>query len=446
LPSGSNRKINILLKILVFLFVAYGCHARLTTQLYTDVQNPIRADASDYFSYAYNLKNWATFGHGSISKTQAPEPDAYRSPGFPVFASVHFDLSKSANAIVKNTLYTQTVFQVFCFLLLTIVTVMAFGYAYSLAPIAIIWSFPHFISINTYFLTESLFASFLLLSFLPLFFLDKIQLNRVPWISAGCGLSMGYCALIRPTVEYFPLFVLLGGLLFYRAQLKNIALYVAAAMLPILLWKARNLISVGVWSDPTQLISAIYHGSFPGLMFQGDPRSYGTPYLFDPMAKEMYQGVGNAFSIIWQRIIASPWEYLQWFVAGKTATLWQWDIIAGIGDIYIYPVNYSPYQNLPDLILSHGINRRIHNIWVFIGLMTAFVITAKAMTGKYLASPFWLGCSLMIVYISLFNILTAPFPRYSIPFKVLLIPLAFYGLRMIFRAGIEWHQNRQSLS
>ena len=118
-------------------------------------------------------------------------------------------------SVVPSTLRAPAHIQDMCLLLLSAILVNAFGYGYSLAPIAIVWSFPHFIIVNTYFLTESIFTSFLILSIAPLLFLRKSIQEQVPGVVACCGILMGLCALIRPTMEYFPIFVFLASFLFY---------------------------------------------------------------------------------------------------------------------------------------------------------------------------------------------------------------------------------------
>lgn len=50
----------------------------------TVIDGPIRADATDYYSYALNLKYHHTYSRAKLFDN-APLPDALRAPGYPAF-------------------------------------------------------------------------------------------------------------------------------------------------------------------------------------------------------------------------------------------------------------------------------------------------------------------------------------------------------------------------
>ncbi len=436
---ASQSKLAVICWILLGIIVLYGAHIRHIVVSQTVVNNPVRADAFEYYHYAKNLKQQNMYSRES---TPEPKPDALRSPGFPFFASLFFQ--DSTEATLKNVLSSQTILQFLCLLLLTIVIIKLLGLYWGLPAAFILWSFPHLNSINTYFLSESLFTSLLALTV----FVAWLNSTKTEITDRGvmlCGFLMGLAALVRPVVEYFPLFILASTLVFSRQHLKKSLMFVLFCLLPILAWKFRNLAVLGVWSDPTLLINGIYHGSFPGFIFNNIPESFGIPYRFDPRAVEVQNGVGATLSLIGDRIQAAPMEYLSWYTYERQTYLWQWSIIAGQGDIFIYPVIKTPYAYMPDMKATHQLHYLIHNSWVVVGLISSVFIGIFSIKKKQRVHPVLLVTALFIVYAILIHIIAAPFPRYSIPYKMLLIPVSIYGFKILIQwSKGTWKKYRQS--
>jgi hypothetical protein len=67
--------------------VLLALEMRLTAVQLTEVDSPLRADALDYFSYAYNMVNGGYYSR-ILPDPQVvaaePQQDFLRSPGFPV--------------------------------------------------------------------------------------------------------------------------------------------------------------------------------------------------------------------------------------------------------------------------------------------------------------------------------------------------------------------------
>ncbi len=125
------------------------------------------------------------------------------------------------------------------------------------------------------------------------------------------GLLIGLAALVRPVIEYFPIFLLILCALFSRIYFKAALLISISALAPIILWKLRNITTIYALSDTTLMINGLYHGSFPNFMYNGDPNTFGFPYRFDPRANEVYQGVGATLNILKEKFIEKPWDYLK---------------------------------------------------------------------------------------------------------------------------------------
>jgi len=429
---GAKEGMKWIAWLLLALTVLFGVHLRIGAYTDTQIENPIKADARKYFSYAVNLANWNIFSQNFVApgSPEAPKPDAFISPGFPYFAK--FFVANDIETILASTLKAQTVVQVLAFLLLTWVFIEFLGVGWAVPAALLLWTFPHFVSINTYYLTESLFTSLLAIA-VAIAWASSKGPKPVLWGWAACGLIIGLAALTRPVMEHFPLFMLLACVLFFRQHWRAVTAFAVAALVPVLLWKLRNVLVVGEASDPTLLVSGFYHGSFPGFMYDHNPESLGVPYRFDPRAAETAQGLEHTLGMMWERIVQAPGEYLQWYLFGKPQFLWQWWGIDGQGDIYIYAAVKSPYYELLDFHLSHVVNQAVHPFWIALGLVSAVVIAVSTLFKR--AQPlFALLLALVVIYATLVHMVLAPFPRYGIPFKVCLILLSVLALK----EACEW--------
>lgn len=411
------------------LTVLFGVHLRMVAYTDTQIEDPIKADARDYFAYALNLQNWNVFSKDFVapSSPQAPTPDSLRSPGFPYFGK--FFVANDVETMLANTLKAQTVVQVLAFLLLTWVFVEFLGLGWAIPAALLLWTFPHFVSINTYYLSESLFTSLLGMAIAAAWFSSRQSRPHIAgW--AICGLLVGASALTRPVLDYFPLCMLLACLLFFRQHAKALVAFAAAALVPMLLWKLRNLFAIGEFADPTLLANSFLYGSYPGFMYQNIPESLAVPYRFDPLAAAASVDLKAAFNVVSERVMASPSEYLQWYLLDKPRVLWQWWLIEGQGDIYIYTAIKSPYYSLLDFHISHVVNAAVHPYWVTVGVVSAAVVALTAMFKKYQASIFVLFLGLIVVYAAAVHTVLAPYPRYGIPFKIVVILLAIWACKV----------------
>jgi hypothetical protein len=72
------------------IILVISFYLRLTSAAETEVLAPLRADAGNYFMYAYNLRHKQVYSRDAKSLQSpdyCPPPDAVRSPGFPIFIS-----------------------------------------------------------------------------------------------------------------------------------------------------------------------------------------------------------------------------------------------------------------------------------------------------------------------------------------------------------------------
>lgn len=422
----SEKWIKLVPLILICIIVLYGTLARLSVLTNTVVDHPIRADAQQYFLYAKNLSLFSTY---SLDRTpeNGLEKSAMRTPGFPYFASLFFQGENFKS--VNNVLLAQTIVQCVVFIMLAFLCWQIYGPWSSVLISFMIWTHPAFMSINTYYLTESLFMSSIVI-FIAFFVVSKK--NQFHWIlMIFFGVAIGLSALIRPTMEYYCYFITLLLLWRFRQNIKIFVPTLVGFLAVVLLWKIRNYFAIGSFSDPQLMINGLFHGSYPNFMYNDMPESYGFPYRFDPLINQYYEGVGKTLELIWQRVIVQPMQYLYWYLAGKQLFLWQWNIIAGYGDVFIYPIKRSPIIYQADLRFWHNFHQAINVFIMTSGVLFSYFLVIKTMIKRLPLDTTFLLTSL-VVYASLFHIIVAPFPRYGIPFKLLVIIVSVLFVKSFF--------------
>ncbi|NLI34712.1 MAG: hypothetical protein GX422_18310 [Deltaproteobacteria bacterium] len=187
-----NRKTKwtpLLILLCIFLL---GLSLRLFSAAETRVDTPIRADARDYYLYAYNLRHHHVYSKdaGPLKSPDAtPAPDAVRQPGYPLFLTPFVD-SLPSNEILGRIVISQA-------LLSTLTLILSFFLYRSFLPVSLALGAslltaisPHLIAANSYLLTEP--------PFLPVHYFDGLCSRwicpttcRAPcprgWFASGCG-------------------------------------------------------------------------------------------------------------------------------------------------------------------------------------------------------------------------------------------------------------------
>ncbi len=427
--------------ILITCIIALGLTMRLQVISQTEVEHPVRADAEKYVLYAYNLNHFNVYTHNDAGIHGHPEqlkPDALVTPGYPLFLSLFVgnDFTQDQYYAV---LFNQAILSTLT-ILLSYLLFLRLGKGWALFTSLLVACSPHLINMSTYLLTETLFC-FLLILFLML--CSRLKDNASPWIFFAAGLALGLATLTRPWTQGF-VFLLLPFLSLTLTQqrlLKPLIIFSGFACV-VLPWMIRNYWALGAVTDTTLSFTSVYHGMYPDMMYNFMPESLGFPYSFDPWGKNMRLSSQLVLNELYRRASENPWIYFKWYAWGKISTVFSWSILAGVGDIFVYPVLKSPFKEPNYLFLIHGIMKFTHIIWVTLSLMaTVFVWTpfAKTMWTKELLFITRL-LSLLMFYFMILHTIGAPFPRYSIPMRPVI-----YGLAMVMLAGV-WNTLKQRVT
>lgn len=399
------------------------------------VLEPSRADAGQYILSAWNLKSYGVYSRSQdgLRDGTVPEPDAVRTPGYPLFLMPF--LGEELNADFIPPVQTVQSLLVGGSVLLTFLLFRLFmPYAFALGAAGLTAISPHLANSAIYLLTESLFAFMVVLSLYLLAWL--IRRPRL-MLATACGLAMGYGALVRPSLQFLPFFIIpvLWMYLPRPNRLRLLGMLAAAYLAVYGAWGARNLYSLDQWSDPTPAAATVQHGMYPDMMYGNEPESLGVAYNYDPANDRIAGDMKAVLAELWDRASDSPGEYLRWYLVGKPLVFWQWNIVAGMGDVFIYPTIISPYRLLWPFKTSHWIAFWLHWPAVFLaalGCILAFV--SKSGQGDGRSAGMAQLVSVTLIYFTLLHMVGAPYPRYSIPLRPELFGMA------VFAGWVVWSQ------
>ena len=431
----NNRKVvECLGWLIVILVMLAGLHLRLVSVSETEVIAPLRSDAGEYFCYAYNMKyNNVYSRHCFDVDADKIRPDAIRTPGYPLFLLSFIDGPPTLDFLDK-VLLSQVLVSMLTLLASFYLFRIMLGNFYWAIGAALLTAFsPHLIAMNSYVLTETLF-SFLIIVFLLCMIL-ALKKQHVAWLFLP-GLILGLACLVRPVVQYFPLFLLI--LFLAKAGWKRGTQQFLFLLLGFLLafgpWVARNIVTLDKFSDDRLTINFLHHGMYPDFTYEGVPHSYGFPYRFDPDSSEISKSTGSVLREILRRFKEEPGRHLKWFIIDKPNAFWSWSIVQGQGDVFVYPVASTPYDTKSEFIVTRIIMIFLHPLVILMAAGGCMIVWLSPKRGspelRYDQTAVQL-CALLLIYFTAVHMIGAPFPRYSVPLRPILFGMSIFGLTFL---------------
>ena len=210
-------------------------------------------------------------------------------------------------------------------------------------------------------------------------------------------------------------------------------------------WTLRNIVVKPRKSTPA--VQTIHKGMYPNLTYNNDSRTYGIPNHFDPTWDQL-RDMKSVVQEIIRRFKKEPLRYIRWYIFGKPAMFFSWNMIVGMGDVFIYPVFTSPYHHSNGIFgLTHRLMKSLHGSLCVLALITSLFLWLPV-AGKMLPENDLLVArfiSLLIFYFILVHIAGTPLPRYSVPLRPFVYGLAMLGIRLAVKEGPQYFQkNGQS--
>lgn len=433
ITASSRKRIP---QLMLALILALAAFIQLTVVSRTVVDNPLRADAGQYFSYAFNLKHYGVYSSAPTWRDEpsevAPVADKLRSPGYPLF------LLMAGSPEPTEAYLTRVSFLQAGLGILSVWLAYLIAASFMVRPLALGIALvtainPHLTMVSTYLLTESLFLFLLLAATYGL--IRAARTNALRWFVVA-GLLWGLCSLVRPTTQFFPVLMLLAVLALpsLRKFAKHALVAFACFAVVIAPWLIRNQ-SVPD-SGPSLMVGTLAHGSYPGFMYEGRPETFAYPYRFDPQIAEKSRDLPSILKHIGGRFVAEPGTYLKWYLLGKPYFFLSLRDAQSF-DILIYPTFETPYFNDIRFAVMRKFSILLHWPLVLSGLLAILLLGVR---------PNWLALdattmqaaklvSLVVIYAIGFHMIVAPFPRYAIPFRPLLFALAVLPVRALWVAA-----------
>jgi 4-amino-4-deoxy-L-arabinose transferase-like glycosyltransferase len=406
-----------------------GFFLRLESVKNTHVINGLTHDARDYFMYAYNLRYhhvYSSYFQNREDSLSLMVPDAIRTPGYPLL--LWFFVDKNPTEKTLESIATAQI------IISTFTLGFAFFFFRMFLPVS--WSLiaslftalsPHLIVMNSYILSETLFC------FTVVLFAWSVGFSRIRpsawkwWIT---GMVLGFASLVRPGIQYFPIFmiILLVGEYKWKRGLKYFGMLILGYVLMFSPWVIRNETTLGAAGDKTLMINFLHHGMYPNFTYANKPESYRFPYKYDPRSKDISQSIGTVLQEITRRLQEELEEHLKWYLLGKPIAFWSWNIVVGVGDVFVYSISQSPYFSVWYFQWTHLLMKILHGPLVILATMGSiaawFPLSSLGLSKERVFTARFI--SLLLLYFTSLHMIGAPFPRYSVPLRPFIYGMALF--------------------
>ena len=343
----------------------------------TEIDQPIRADAAEYYLSAYNLaKNGVYTMSPARLRDQNAElkPDGYRWPGLPLLIAALMRQWPDHALILHEMQWFNVAAGFAAIVLIGFASATALPAWTALVATALTAFSPHLISFTVYMLTETP-TTLLVALMLALCAVAQNCAPRRRWLAfLVLGVTLGALSLVRPQFAVFAPFLAMAAPAGERLRcLGLVALGLAAMLAP---WLVRNALFVEPGSAPSDLGMTMLFGAYPGYMLNGDPTTFPYAAMQDPAAVAAMSSLSDSLALIGKRIAADPFGSAYWYFLGKPQYLWQFSNIDGVGDVFIYPVVRTPFQDNGVFMATHDLMQALQWPIVILGALGALLAWA----------------------------------------------------------------------
>ena len=189
-------------------------------------------------------------------------------------------------------------------------------------------------------------------------------------------------------------------------------------------WKVRNALDVppGVASSGQRAVETMSHGAYPDFIYR-DPAKKYYPQFEDPEQPAFGSSFAAFSRILWKRAKEHPGRYLRWYLLEKPRHAWNWGIYQGMGDVFVYAVRTSFFMTSEIGFRVHTLMRYSYPCVLFLALIGMGLFWFRDFSKQTVPQALYL----LLLYFTLLWMVFAPWPRYSVPLRPLLYPLAVWS-------------------
>lgn len=411
--------------LLLALIVTAATGLRATLVITTDHSHLLRADAYEYYRYALNLKHCGVYSPSIESILteckQSPVADNHRPPGFPALI-LPFAEWPPTLAMMRNIQWVQVGLGAFC-VVLTFFAFRKLGQYTALVSAMLVAISPHMVVASLNFLTENLFTlTLLVFLYASVRWSDKPSLLR----AAAIGMSLALPLLVRPTTVYLILLVVPFCVWTAKKQRTLTAVAIVGAFLfcfgP---WYAISKLVLPDRNVPSLALMSIHNGIYIDMTVDDDPDLRGQPHNHDPTFNER-DTLPKVVAYLVERVSENPGSYFRWYLIGKPIMYFSWDVVAGFGDVFVYPVEYHGYASNYWLHVSHTIMWNLHwtlTGFAILGCLLAWLPKRFALSRNETTVFISRLAALVIAYFLAVHMVGTPLPRYAVPIRPIMFAL-----------------------
>jgi 4-amino-4-deoxy-L-arabinose transferase-like glycosyltransferase len=422
----------------------YVVHAQVLQPL-DDVN--VRADAVDYYRYAWNMVHHSTFSN-DVPGGADIRANSFRDPGYATLLAIWMKATSNYSGWYGAVLITQALLGglTVTFLLLAVRRRASIATLSTAAILMAVW--PHNVAMTSFVLSENL-LSFLCASLLLCLSNASHSPSTGRYVTAG--LIAGMAALTNAVMIPFGIAFAMAGQWKRIATRRHALAFAVASLLLPSLWAVRSVNLPTNKTSSQRAAMNLVQGSWPTyhaayqLAMTGDEDGERTIEAMSSEIGAFQQGIGTGLSTMWARMSKHPLTYLAWYLE-KPALLWSWDIRIGQGDIYVYPTRDSPFRSIRLWKAVEAACYLANPLVLILALIGAFEALLRRTAGTV-----ELGMATMAVLVTIVYSVLQSEPRYSVPFRGVEIILACAGAtavsrRLLTRRGNRRREIRESIT
>jgi hypothetical protein len=436
--NAAEPKIPNIFWLMILLVI--GGYFRIVAVQDTIVDNPLRADALDYYLSAHNLVHYGTYSRSRVTiddPRAAPQPDAYRSPGVPLMIASFMSSWPNHDRILARVQWLNVALGLASIALIffTASTVLPASAAFAVGLLTA--CSPHLISLTVYLLSETPGAFFVAL----LLMVTAIDVPTSPRARIAffivLGAVIGCMSLFRPVfLAFAPLIAL--AFPYRRDKLQALPICCLGAALVIAPWVLRNLINVPS-GTATLFATTILEGSYPDFVFNGDKATFPYGSHFDPRFDALVMSLPATLQEVSSKLIANPGETLYWYLLEKPVYLFQWYNIDG-ADVFVYPITATPFWTNKLFMAAHAVYRNAHAVFLLLTVSGALAAWWKPAIDSLPPTklPVLRMASLLLMFLYLVHIPFFVNTRYALPVYPAMYLLATFAVIAGWRLLFAW--------
>ncbi|MDR3385454.1 MAG: hypothetical protein P4L92_00255 [Rudaea sp.] len=438
------------------LVVILALSVRVVYVFTAKVEYPIRGDINQYVLYAWNMTHRGVFST-SLPDAEVAVPDSYRGPGYPAMLALTMELADHSDLPLRTgpngqlvlgyvtdtwmryALYIQVLLGTGTVLFSILLARLWLGRASTLGVGLGVALWPHLITFTGILLSETLFAFAVALS---LWLLCVAERRRSARLMALAGISFGIAYLVNPVLALFP--PIAAVILCIRSSRRlGIVLLLAFAVAPLGLgW--RNAQIANSESMARRAEENFVIGSWPQFYTAYNTRFDNEISAQILAAEQAEQSVflnnyAQGFEDIRTRMSLDPGYYVGWYLLKKPFLFWDWAIRIGARDIYFLDTTNSPLDRYPVLRGVESTAHMLNTALFALAIVAVVIVLAGRMRGaRGTGSPLPVMPAVLFVYVTAIHVVLQAEPRYSIPFRVVEILLAFFAAAEISAFAVHF--------